>query len=48
MEGKRVNKLYELSLTVIPLAIASPVSAITSSSASPVTLVIHPRDRLKQ
>lgn len=38
MEGKRGNKLYELSLTVIPPPVTSP-------AASSVALVTHPRDR---
>ena len=35
---ERVNKLYELSLTVIPPPITSPV-------ASSVALITHPKDR---
>ena len=38
MEGKRVTKLYELSLTVEPPPVTSP-------AASSLALVTHPRDR---
>lgn len=38
MEGKRVNNLYELSLTVVPPPVTSP-------AASSVALVTHPRDK---